>query len=75
MPNTKPNTMLDAIENRITDHVLSLRALCKTAEDAADRSDETTYRETVEKITDERAELQAWYAHRRALAAKHEEAA
>jgi len=60
-------TLLDAITNRINDHVLSLRALCKTAEDARDRSDETTYRETVDKIAEERAELQQWYARRRAL--------
>ena len=57
--------LLDAMNDKIREDVLSLRALCHRAEEEADRSDATGYAETVAQIETARDELQVRYAMRR----------
>jgi len=61
--------LLDAMNDKIREDVLSLRALCHRAEEESDRSDATGYEKTVSEIEDARAELQQRYAMRRRVLA------
>jgi hypothetical protein len=61
--------LMDAMNDKIREDVLSLRALCHRAEEEADRSDATGYARTVAEIETARAELQFRYTLRRRILA------